>query len=429
MSNRRDFFKNLTALAGVSSFMAFADEVSARELESVSKMLASDRPEETAKDENFWGWVRESYTVSANIINLNNGNVSPQPKTVQETHDHYMRLSNEAPSYYMRRIVDQGRETVRAKLAQHAGVSPEEIAINRNTTEALNTIIFGIPMTAGDEVVLSPQDYPNMLNAWRQREKRDGIVLKWVTIDLPLESEEEIIKAYTNAITSRTKLVMITHMIHHTGQILPVRKIADVARSKGAEVMVDGAHTFGHLVYSIPDLGADYFGTSLHKWMCCPFGTGFLWIKKEKISKIWPLLSAPEPASDDIRKFEHLGTRSVPKEMSISRALDFHDIIGAERKQARLQYLKSYWYEGVREVHGAKFRVKQDLKNSCALGSLEIEGASARDLASHLYRNYKVHVIGLENEFLNAIRVTPHVYSNLKDLDRLVKGVRSFNTK
>ena len=426
MSNRRDFFKNLTALAGVTSFMAFADEVSARELESVSKMLVNDSPEVTAADEDFWGWVRESYTVSANIINLNNGNVSPQPKTVQETHDHYMRLSNEAPSYYMRRIVDQGRETVRSKIAQHAGVSPEEIAINRNTTEALNTVIFGIPLSKGDEVVVSEQDYPNMLNAWKQREKRDGIVLRWVNIPLPIEDKSALVADYAKKINSRTKLVMITHMIHHTGQILPVKEIADVAHSKGAEVMVDGAHTFGHLLYSIPDLGADYFGTSLHKWMCCPFGTGFLWMKKEKISKIWPLLSAPEPESDDIRKFEHLGTRSVPKEMSISRALDFHDIIGAERKQARLQYLKSYWYDGVREVKGVKFRVKQDLDNSCALGSLEIEGSSARALASHLYRDYKVHVIGLENEFLNAIRVTPHVYSNLRDLDRLIEGVRTF---
>jgi selenocysteine lyase/cysteine desulfurase len=245
----------------------------------------------------------------------------------------------------MWRILDAGREGLRAKLADMEGVSPDEICINRNSTEGLNTIIFGLNLKAGDEVVLSKYDYPNMMNAWKQREKREGIKLKWIDIPQPTENDETIVELYKNAITAKTKIVHITHLINWSGNIVPVKKIADMAHAKGCEVIVDAAHSFGHTDYKIEDTGADYFATSLHKWLCAPFGSGLLYIKKDKIKNVWALLSAPEPDGTDIRKFENLGTRNMAAEMAIGAAVDFHNVIGAKRKEERLRYLKNYLAE------------------------------------------------------------------------------------
>jgi selenocysteine lyase/cysteine desulfurase len=376
-----------------------------------------------AEDEDFWGWIRSSYTVSPNIINLNNGGVSPQPKIVQEAHIRNYELSNEAPSYYMWRILDQGREGLRSKLADLCGVTPEEIAINRNATEGLNTIIFGLNLKAGDEVVLSKWDYPNMMNAWKQREKRDKIKLVWIEIPQPLEDDETIVKLYENAITPKTKIVHITHMINWTGNLVPVRAIADMAHRKGCEVIVDGAHSFGQLDYKIEDTGADYFATSLHKWLCAPFGSGLMYIKQAKIKNIWALLSSADPDGDDIKKFESLGTRSFASEMAIGTAIEFHNLIGGKRKEARLRYLKDYWLEKAVKLPKAKAVTSLKPQYSCALAHIGFEGWSAHQVENKLLDKYKVHTVSIIHEKINGIRITPNVYNNVQDLNRLLDGL------
>lgn len=239
----------------------------------------------TGTDEDFWMQVQQGYTVNPNIINLNNGGVSPAPRIAQEALARFNDMANEGPSYFMWRIMDQGREPLRYQLAQLAGCDLEEIAVNRNATEALNTVIFGLPLQKGDEVIGTLQDYPNMINAWRQRQEREGIVYKQVSFDFPIENDDIIVKTYANAITPRTKIIHITHIVNWVGQIMPVRKIADMAHVKGIEVIVDAAHSFGLLDFKIPDLGCDYLGTSLHKFLSAPIGSGMLWIKKEKIDQ------------------------------------------------------------------------------------------------------------------------------------------------
>ncbi|MEW6470406.1 MAG: aminotransferase class V-fold PLP-dependent enzyme, partial [Bacteroidota bacterium] len=355
MTDRRSFLRKAALAAGSLSFLQLSDPLFAAELQRQVRRISGLTPDESASDEDFWSWVRESFTVNPNIINLNNGGVSPQPKVVQDAHIKYYQLCNDGPSYYMWRVLDMGREPLRAKLADLAGCSPEEIAINRNSTEGLNTVIFGLNLKAGDEVVLTKYDYPNMMNAWKQREKRDGIKLVWLDLDLPLENEKAIVAAFDKAITSKTRIVHITHMINWNGQLLPAKAIADAAHAKGCEVIIDGAHTFAHLDFKVPDLGADYFATSLHKWACAPFGSGMLYIKKDKIKNVWALLSNDNPAGEDIRKFESLGTRSFASEMAIGNAIDFHNAIGSKRKEARLRYLKNYWVEKVKTLPGIKF--------------------------------------------------------------------------
>lgn len=328
-------------------------------------------------DDDFWRQIRLAYGASPTLINLNNGGVSPAPRATMDALDYYNRMCNEAPSYYMWRVLDQDREPLRESLAILGGAETDEVAINRNATEALNSVIFGLDFQPGDEVVLSKYDYPNMIHAWKQREKRDGIKLVWVDLELPSEDEEYMVQAFTSKFTAKTRLVHVTHLINWCGQILPVRAIADRAHERGIEVLVDGAHSFALIDYKIPELGGDYWGTSLHKWLCGPFGSGMMWIKKDKIPKVWPLLSNGEPDGKDIRKFESLGTRSFPIEMAIGYSLDLHNLIGTKRKQDRLFYLKNYWVEQVKNIPKVKIQTSLHPRWGCAIATLGIEGKKA----------------------------------------------------
>lgn len=423
MTTRRDFLKRAGLTAGALSLPGIFEPLLAGGFQSAIDRVNGITPAAAAQDEDFWNWVRLQFTVNPNLINLNNGGVSPQPKQVQDAHIRYYQYCNEGPSYYMWRELDRGREPLRRRLAELAGVDGEEVAINRNSTEGLNSIIFGLNLKAGDEVVVSKQDYPNMLNAWKQREKRDGIKLVWVNHELPSEDEAKLTKTYTDAFTDKTKIVHVTHMINWTGQLLPVKKIADAAHAKGIEVICDSAHSFGQVNFKIPDLGCDYWATSLHKWLCAPFGSGMMWIKKEKIKNVWCLLSNNEPDSGDIRKFESLGTRSFASEMAISAAIDFHLLIGAERKEARLNYLKKYWVEKVKNVKGFKFNTSLLPKFACSLSNFSLEGFKPEEIDSKLFEKYKIHAVAINWENVHGVRVTPSVYTSLADLDALAKAI------
>lgn len=421
---RKSFLAHSAFATAGLSLLEFMQPAEAAEFKHQLKRISTLEPNATAEDDDFWNLIREQYTVSPNIINLNNGGVSPQPKVVQDAHIRFYQYCNEAPSYYMWRILDQGREPLRAKIAELAGCLPEEIAINRNTTEGLNTIIFGLNLKAGDEVVLSKYDYPNMMNAWKQREKRDGIKLNWVDLNLPEEDEAAIVKKFADAITPKTKIVHVTHIINWTGQILPARKIADMAHAKNCEVIVDASHSFVHINHKISDLDCDYYATSLHKWLCAPFGTGFMFIKKEKIKNVWALLSAPVPDADNMGKFESIGTRSFAAEMTIGNAIDFHYLLGGNRKEARLRYLKNYWCEKAARIPKVKFYTSMKDEFSCAIANFNIEGWKPEDVDAKLFEKKKIHCTTINHEEVHGVRITPHVYTSLRDLDKLADGIK-----
>jgi selenocysteine lyase/cysteine desulfurase len=425
-SSRRRFVQRLASLTGAGLMMPFWKTAQGNSLlEQFADRSAVDAST-LATDEDFWYQVKMSYTVSPTLMNLNNGGVSPQPRVVQEAVERYNRLSNETPSYYMWRVLDKGREPLRQKLAQLAGCSAEELAIDRNSSEALETVIFGLRLQAGDEVVLSKMDYPNMINAWKQREHRDGVVLKWVEPQLPSEDDTYLSNVYTDAFSERTKVVHLTHVVNWTGQVLPVAQIAKKAKARGIEVLVDGAHSFAHLDFKIPDLACDYFGTSLHKWLCAPFGSGLLYVRKEKIKNLYPLLAAPDPESDDIRKFEHLGTRSFAIEQATGQAIDFHHMIGSDRKEARLQYLRRYWTQEAAKLPDAFFFSADE--NGSAIANIGFKDRTAQELQQFLFQSHKIHTVGIKWEYVDGVRITPNVYTVKRDLDRLLEALHAFAT-
>ncbi len=426
-SSRRHFLQK-TGKFSLAALLASISQPSwSRELHQAIQTANTKNIDSITTDEDFWYYIQQSFTVSPSLINLNNGGVSPAPKTVQDAMKRYYDYSNEAPSYYMWRILDQGREPLRKNLAAVAGCSEEEIAINRNSSEGLETIIFGLQLKAGDEVVATKQDYPNVINAYNQREKRDGIKMVWVNLELPSEDEDYLVSQFVKAFTPKTKLVNITHIINWNGQILPIKKIAAEAHKRGIEVLVDGAHSFAHFDFKIPDLGADYFASSLHKWLYAPIGSGLLYVKKEKIKNIYPLFATNEdPLKDDVRKFENLGTRPFFIEQAIGKALEFHEMIGAERKEKRLHYLKNYWMEKVKDLPNVIINTSLNSKWGCAIGSIGFKNKKPEELSNFLFDKYKIHTVSIEWENIKGVRITPNVYTTTKQLDLLVEGIKAF---
>src|ERR1700744_2539363 len=394
-TDRRIFLKQAATLAGAFSAASLFNQLHAEEWKRASKKIDLLDAAQAATDEDYWSIIQSAYTVNPSIINLNNGGVSPSPLVVQQAVARFNDLSNEGPSYFMWRILDQGREPLREKLALLAGALPDEVAIDRNSTEALNTIIYGLNLKSGDEVIGTRQDYPNMIQAYRQRAMREGIVYKQLSFDLPIEDDDQIVRAYEQAITPKTKLIHVTHMVNWVGQTLPVAKIADMAHAHNIEVLCDGAHSFGLIDFKIPDLHADYFGTSLHKFLSAPIGTGMMWIHEDKIEKVWPLICAQTPRSGDIRKFEDIGTRSFPLEQGIGEAINFHEGIGAARKQERIFYLKNYWATRVQSIPKVKLHTSLKPEYSCAICGVSIDGMTPQQVDAALFTPYKIHTVGI----------------------------------
>jgi len=375
-------------------------------------------------DEVFWVEVRQQFRLDPKVLNLNNGAVGPQPFSVQQAHIKMYEQSNTAPSHFMWKDVDGKREAVRHKLANLIDCQAEEVAINRNTTEGLNTLVFGLDLQKGDEVVVSDYDYPFLLNAWKQRALRDGIVIKKVNLSLPMEDNHQIVELYRLAITPKTKVVHVTHLINWTGQIMPVMEISRMAKKAGCLVVVDAAHSLAHIPFSFKEIGCDYLATSLHKWLGAPFGTGALVIKKEQIPTIWPAPSAWQPQSDNIRKFEVLGTRSFPAEMSAMQAVSFHQEIGTERVNERLNYLKMYWVNRVKGSEKVRFHTSLKPTYSGAMATFSIDGIEAEKIADFLFDTDGIHVGIIKWNGLNGVRISPHIYTSLEELDRLVNAIQ-----
>ncbi len=413
MTTRRRFLSAATTAGALSAFR----EGGLARVAAASPRVAGSRPDEVARDEDYWREIQQAFTVNRAYINLNNGGVSPSPRVVQEAMKRYLDLSNEAPVYTMWQLLEPQIESVRRGLARAFGCDPEEMAITRNASEALEIVQLGLDLVRGDEVLTTNQDYPRMLTTWRQRERRDGIVLKTISFPVPPPSLADLRERFARAITPRTRVIHLCHITNLTGQIFPVKEIGRLARERGIEVVVDGAHAFGHFPFTLADLDCDYYGTSLHKWLFAPHGTGFLYVRKSRIESVWPLMAAPADMDANIRKFEEIGTHPAANHNAIAEALVFQETIGLERKAARLRYLRDRWMRRLEGQKGVRIHTSFEPAMSCAIGNIGIEGVDTAKLAQHLWDKRRVIVVPILHEEFQGLRVTPNVYTTLDEVD------------
>ncbi|MBI3665524.1 MAG: aminotransferase class V-fold PLP-dependent enzyme [Acidobacteria bacterium] len=409
---RRSFFR------AVGGALAALQSDAIERVRAAAKSVDGRSPDEIARDEDFWFRVRHAFTIDRNIINLNNGSVSPSPQVVQDAMRHYLDVTNMQPAYYVDEYLIPQIERVRSRLAAAFGCDPEEMAVTRNTSESLAIVQYGLDLKAGDEVLTTTQDYPSMLMNWGQRARRDGIVLKTIAFPVPPPSLDDLYERFERAITPRTKVILFCHMTYTTGQIFPVKRICRMARERGIQTIVDGGHTFAQFPFTRDDLACDYYGTSLHKWLTAPIGTGFLYVRRENIPRVWALMGSTQDMTNDIRKFEHIGTAPVANKNAITEALNFHESLGAERKAARLRYLRERWSRRVEKLPGVKILTSYDPEQGCALGGMSIASVDADKLVDFLMQKHRIHVRArhVPGEY-SCIRVTPNVYTTLEEVD------------
>jgi isopenicillin-N epimerase len=421
--NRRKFLSSVGKGFGIMALSSATVASLFENLQAASKKVAHLSPEQAAADEDFWAVIQQSFSVTRGIVNLNNGGVSPSPRIVTEAFVRYTWQQEDATAYTMWQILEPQSETIRTGLAEIFGCDAEEIAITRNASESLEILLMGLDLKSGDEILTTTQDYPRMLTTLRQRELREGLKLNLIKIPIAPKNVNDIATAYERAITPRTKLILVSHQINITGQINPVRKICEMARAKGIETIVDGAHSFAQFDFKRDDLQCDYFGTSLHKWLYAPKGTGMLYVRREKIPKVWALMASEDKQKSDIRKFEEIGTHSAAMRLAIGEAVLFHRALGAKRKEARLRYLSRYWMNKLKNVPKIGFNTSFDDAQSCAIGNFKIEGVDPVKIGAYLFSKHKIFTTPIVHEEFTGIRITPNVYTTLWELDRFCEIV------
>ncbi|MCF8450947.1 MAG: aminotransferase class V-fold PLP-dependent enzyme [Taibaiella sp.] len=416
--NKRTFLKNASllsigSLSAIPALGRWADAVAAY-------------PEAAGgSDEDYWINIRRGYRLKPDYINLENGYYCIMPQETLNKYEAHIREVNLQGAYYLRTVQFENKAIAAKKLADFVGCSADELVITRNTTESLDMIIGGLDWKAGDEAVMAEQDYGAMLDMFKQVARRYGVVNKVVSVPANPQTDEEIVAVYEQAITPRTKLLMVCHMINITGQILPVRKICDMAHARGVQVMVDGAHALAHIQFKIPELHCDYYGSSLHKWLGVPIGAGLLYVKQEHIPRVWPLLAEEGKRHDDILRLNHTGTHPPATDLTIADAIDLYHTIGGERKEIRLRHLQQYWTDKVRMLPHIVLNTPAQPQRSCAIANVGIKGMKPALLAETLLKKYKIYTVAIDNAAagVQGCRITPNVYTTTAELDELVKAL------
>src|SRR5947208_2408764 len=422
MQARRDFLRQVLPV-GAATAIAFKTEWLERVV-SAGAALADRPPAETAADEGYWREIQQAFTLDRTIINLNNGYTCPSPRVVHEALKRYLDMSNQAPIHYMWNMLEPNIETVRRKLAVEVGCAAEELAITRNASEALQIAQLGLDLRAGDHVVTTNQDYGRMLDTWDQRVRRDKIEVTKIAFPVPTNNLSDLKDRIEKAITPRTKVIHICHITNLTGQLFPVRDIARMARARGIQTIVDGAHAFAHFPFKVADLECDYYGCSLHKWLLAPVGTGFLYVRRENIAKLWPLTPAAANKSDNIRKFEEVGTHPAANHNAIAEALAFHQAIGVERKAARLRYLTDRWVKQVETTPRVKILSSRQMDQAWGLANVSLDGVDVSKAYDFLWTKYRIITAAIKHAEYQGLRVTPNIYTTLDELDTFAAAIK-----
>ena len=415
--NKREFLKNVSLAAVGLPFIRTSFSTSLNTLKHLS-------PNQIATEENFWLQVRKDYSLKPDYINLESGyyNIIPNP-TLNHMIDH-ARMVNYEGSYYMRTVQWDQKNAMAAKLAKVVGTSPKNLIITRNTTESLDMVIKGMNWKKGDEAVYAKQDYGAMKMMFEQVSRRYGTKNIIVSVPNHPTSDEEIVRVYQNAITSKTKLLMVCHMVNITGQILPIKKICQMAHKKGVQVMVDGAHCVGHFQFKIDDLECDYYGSSLHKWLAVPLGTGMLYVRDKHIDNLWPVYAEHHREPGDIARLNHTGTHPVYHDLSIENAIEYYTMLGAERKEARLRYLQEYWSSRVRTHPNIVVNTPKESFRACGIANVGLKNLKPHELAKQLMDRYQIFTVAIDYANVQGCRISPNVFTTTQELDVFVKALQ-----
>ena len=424
MLSRRDFLRTSAAAGAAGVTRPFSLDA----LAAAGLQAGQQSPEEVAVIEPYWREVRQAFTLDPSLINLNNGNTPPSPQTVHEAFKRHLDDSNRLPMHYQTLF---GRvEEVRRDLAAEFGCDPAELALTRNATESLHIAQLGLDLRPGDEVITTDQDYPRMLWLWDQRARRDGIVIKRVQFPVPTTAAD-LIQRFESAMTPRTRVMHFCHITNTTGQLFPVRELSRLARSRGIVSIVDGAQAVAHLPLQLRDLECDLYGTSLHKWLMAPKGTGFLYVRREGIERLWPLYAAVDSMRGDVRKFEEIGTHPAAARAAIAEALTFHRAVGSERKAARLRYLTMRWINGLRSRPQVRILSSLEPNETWGMATFAINGVNAASLVPMMLEKHGIVVSAAVNQGVpgpvldySGIRVTPNIYTSIEEIDRFVAAIR-----
>jgi isopenicillin-N epimerase len=412
MLSRRAFLRR-TSTTGLTAY-AFAS-AGLDELLAAAAQLGTRAADEVARDEFFWREVQHGFDIDRTLINLNNGNSCPSPRTVHTALKHYLDFSNQAPVHY-RGQLEQNKETARRRLAAEFGCDKEELAITRNSSEALQIAQNGIDLEPGDEVLTTEQDYGRMLTTWDQRARREGITITRINFPVPT-TQDDLYERFVAAITPRTKVLHFCHITNLTGQHFPVKRLSEMARGRGILTIVDGAHAFAHFPFTVADLGCDYYGTSLHKWLLAPHNTGFLYVRRDRIEPTWPLTAAPARSNKDIRKFEEVGTIAAAPFAAINEAMAYHQALGVDRKAARLRYLTMRWAERLKTNPRVQFHSSLQRGDTYGLCTVGVQGVPAADVNRFLWNKYRIITTAIVRDDYQGIRVTPNIYTTLEEID------------
>jgi len=422
MRARRDFLRQVLPVGAVGIAALKTDWLD--RVVSAGAAVADRPAAEVAADEGYWRDIQQAFTLDRTIINLNNGYTCPSPRVVHEALKRYLDMSNQAPIHYMWNLLEPNIETVRRKLAAEVGCDAEELAITRNASEALQICQLGLDLQPGDEVVTTNQDYGRMLDTWDQRVRRDKIKVTKISFPVPTTNLSELTDRITRAITPKTKIIHICHITNLTGQLFPVRDIARLARARGIQTIVDGAHAFAHFPFKMSDLECDYYGCSLHKWLLAPVGTGFLYVRRENIAKLWPLTPAAASKTDNIRKFEEVGTHPAANHNAIAEALAFHQAIGIERKSARLRYLTDRWVKQIDALPRVKILSSREPNQAWGLANVSLEGVDVSKAYDFLWAKYRIITAAIKHAEYQGLRVTPNIYTTLEEVDTFAAAIR-----
>ncbi|MFI5311446.1 MAG: aminotransferase class V-fold PLP-dependent enzyme [Gemmatimonadales bacterium] len=415
MTTRRSFVRGL-ALSGAALPM-FREDAFAR-LFKANAIAGNRSPLELAEEEAYWSQIQRAFDADRTRINLNNGGISPTPTHVLEGMIRDLRFTNELPVDNMWAILQPRMESTRRELAKEFGCDTEEMAVVRNASEANEIMIYGIDLKRGDEVLVTNQNYGRMITTWKQREQREGIVLKQISFKVPPPSDAYIVEQFRQAITPRTRVIEVTHITNLSGQVMPVKEIARLARDHGIELFIDGAHAFGHWPIKRDEIDADYYGTSLHKWLHAPIGAGFLYVRREKIPKLWSLMGAGESQKADIRKYEEIGTHPQANFNAVSAALAFSQGMGLDRKIARLRFLRDRWAKRLlAESPRVKVYTPLGPDKGGAICMFTVEGLDPVKLGGWLTEKYRIINTPIVHPEFSGIRITPNVYTTLGEID------------